>query len=75
MDKNLCLIDHHGRFVGFHHRVVEEYPDAEKFALLGNAKKAARDTAIRRGGPVNIISDYGMETERIVDTIQGWSPV
>ena len=61
------VIDAQGRFLAGPRHWVVEYPDALLFEKKSIAVKAARHTGIL----CEVVEDYGMDTQRTVDTVEG----
>ncbi len=62
------VVDASGRFLSFAGRTfTSEYPDARLFEAKGTAVKAARYAKVL----CDVVEDYGMDTQRVVATVEG----
>lgn len=63
----IIVRDEQGRFLQGARSWVSEYPDARMFGAPGAAVRAARATGVL----CEVVEDHGLETERVIDTVQG----
>jgi hypothetical protein len=65
MSGKFVIVDGDGLFWGGS-SWFQEYPDGQTYCTLKAAKLAAETAARTRTRPCKIMSDYGLETERVV---------
>lgn len=63
------IVDASGRFLAGPRQWSAEYPDARVFDVKTVAIAAAR----RAGVLCEVVEDYGCETQRVIDTVEGKS--
>jgi len=63
------VVDAEGRFLGFGGRGAwfKEFPEARTFESIKQAIAAARHTRVL----CEVVEDYGLETQRSIETVEG----